>query len=521
MATVYPVKDMLSMVLMTVIGGWLSPISQAFDQTAIEQLIRENRLSAARTELLKELKADENEADLWNLLGVVDAQQGDAAGARDAFERAVRLAPRLESAWLNLGRLYMMSAGDKDALDRALAAYQTALRLNPASPEAHHQLGLLLQWKGRFRESLEQLDALGEPDGSRRTAVALRCADEAALGNTGRATEAAEMLLRDPGLEEPDVVAILPAIESRNDQVVIRLIEGLAARRLATNATLPRLAAAYERKGNFEESRRVYESAFRNSPVSASLLLDLARISWKQKDYPGTLGYLAHARELEPKNPAIHFLFGLASNEMGIPVEARKSLEKALEFAPDNPYYNYAMGAVLLEWSEKAQAIPYLKKFLALKPGDARGRLALATAYFSVLDNEHARAELKPLVEIPQTRAGAEYLLGRIAAQEDDWNTAAGHFRKLVEIEPNAPEGHAELGAALLELHDAESARRESDAALSIDNDNYVANRTILRMYQLSGDARAKDQTERLRKLVAKKEQSARLLERTIEVRPW
>ena len=67
------------------------------------------------------------------------------------------------------------------------------------------------------------------------------------------------------------------------------------------------------------------------------LLTDLARVAWKQADYEGVLSYLAHARDLDPNNPGIHFVFGLACNELKLPIDARKSIEKALELAPDNP----------------------------------------------------------------------------------------------------------------------------------------------------------------------------------------
>ena len=72
---------------------------------------------------------------------------------RRSFQRAVRLAPRLESAWLNLGRLYQTGIGGRPTLD---GEPQGSLRnqfwkLNPASAEAwHHQSALLLFLKREF-----------------------------------------------------------------------------------------------------------------------------------------------------------------------------------------------------------------------------------------------------------------------------------------------------------------------------------------------------------------------------------
>jgi tetratricopeptide (TPR) repeat protein len=104
---------------------------------------------------------------------------------------------------------------------------------------------------------------------------------------------------------------------------------------------------------------------------------------------------------------------------------------------------------------------------------------------------------------------------------QDDLESAIGHFRNVIAVEPKSPEGHAELGSVLFEKQDPEAARREADLALALDPDNYAANRTLLRLFRAAGDPRVKDQSERLRKLVETREEQAKLLQRTIEVRPW
>jgi tetratricopeptide (TPR) repeat protein len=327
-------------------------------------------------------------------------------------------------------------------------------------------------------------------------------------------------MLKDPHVEEDDAVAILPLLRARNQTVALHLLEALDARHLAVNS-IQQLAAAYEDAGKLQRARETYERAAQATGASAPLLLDLARVAWKQKDYEGTLRYLAHARELEPNNASIHFFFGLASNELNVPVEAKKSLEKALELAPGNPFYNYAMGAVLLQWSDKSQAVPYLKKFIQLRPDDPRGRLALATAYFETLQQEEAKAELTLALKDPGTQPGAEYLLGRILIQQDDLPGAIAAFRRLTELQPQSADGHGQLASVLFDKDQHEAARQEAEAALKLDPENYLANRTLMKLYQLTGDPRFKDQAALLKKLIQKNDERAKLLQRTIEVRPW
>ena len=71
--------------------------------------------------------------------------------------------------------------------------------------------------------------------------------------------------------------------------------------------------------------------------ASAPLLMDLAGTAVKQKDYQGALGYLAHARSLEPNNATVHFLFGMVCVEENLVREAYESMKKAVELDPDNP----------------------------------------------------------------------------------------------------------------------------------------------------------------------------------------
>src|ERR1700757_362159 len=72
---------------------------------AIGRLIQNGQFEQARGALATALESHANDAALWNLLGVVNAQEKRTAAAEQAFLKAVRLAPELGGAWLNLGRL--------------------------------------------------------------------------------------------------------------------------------------------------------------------------------------------------------------------------------------------------------------------------------------------------------------------------------------------------------------------------------------------------------------------------------
>ena len=95
------------------------------------------------------------------------------------------------------------------------------------------------------------------------------------------------------------------------------------------------LALLYEAQGKLDLARKTLEETATQSPKLIDVLVDLARVAYKQKDFEGALGYLAHARDLEPANAGVHFFFGMVCIESELVLEARDSLRKAVELEPN------------------------------------------------------------------------------------------------------------------------------------------------------------------------------------------
>ena len=207
-----------------------------------------------------------------------------------------------------------------------------------------------------------------------------------------------------------------------------------------------------ERQGQLDRARQTLEAAV-TSPVSVPLLLDLARVAYKSKDLKGTLGYLAHARDLEPGNFGVHFFFGIVCAELDLLIDATKSLKEAAALSPEDPYANFALGSVLMQSSEPLDGLPYVQKYCRLKPKDPRGRLALGAAYFRVGEHDLAQEELEAVVALPEAAAGADYFLGRIAKLQGNREEAY----RLIQLSVKANSDYAD---ALVELGQLEMRHR-------------------------------------------------------------
>ena len=373
--------------------------------------------SAARADLDEALRAYPASPAVRNFLGVLAASGGDPGEAERRFREAVERNPRYTDAWLNLGRLHQENAAkDAGAPRKALAAYESVLRYEPAHRDARFQAAALLQALGEPERSQAELERLPPEDRERPAALAVACGNLAARGARAEADAAAEKLLAHPDLAAEDVRPVLPVLAAHGrDDLVVRVVEMLRQKGLAASADLEALGAAYARQGQLALAREALEAAAASRPDDAALLLALARVAYEQKDLKGALGYLGHARAVAPLDPRVHFFLGMVCVGLDLGAEAYTALAEAVRLDPDNPEANYAFGSVAVHRKDPTEAVAYFRRYAELKPDDYRGPYAVGVALFLAKSYEAARTQLLPFAERKETAAGASYLLARIA----------------------------------------------------------------------------------------------------------
>jgi tetratricopeptide (TPR) repeat protein len=490
---------------------------------AIQSAMERGDASGAARMLTEALAQHPRAAGLVNLRGVMKAQQSELGEARADFQQAVKLAPGLTPAWQNLARAcQILSDRDPSAMSCATGAWEHVLRALPADTEAGASLATVYEWQGKFADSLRVMDKLPPDEASRSAVLALRCGDLAGLGRTPEAAATAERLAHAADFSEADAESIFPVLEStRSSGVVLTLVQALDARGKAGAVSLRQLAVAYEQLNRLPDAREALERVAAADPKNPRHLLELARISYLLHDREGCLVYLGHARDLTPDDARIHFLFGLVALEMDLPVEARRSLDKALSIEPKNPEFNYAMGGLLLNGGSSADSVPYFAKYVAAVPGDAKGHFALGAAYFASMDYDRCRAEMAGIAKDPKTEAGAAYYLGRVGRMEENYDEAAGYLERAIKLVPSLAEAYTELARVRIGQGQLAAARTAVDHALALDPESFQANSTLLTVLQLAHDPGAAPQAERLRTLDAERSRRRELLLRTIEVKPY
>lgn len=214
-----------------------------------------------------ERRAEGRETDprFWFLLGEVRAQAGDAIGAAQAYETALRADPNRAEAWVGLGQA-LVQLGEGRVEGQAVDAFRRALALDPGSTVARYFLGR------------------GEIDAGRRAeGVALWRSLLAELppSDTRRAALEADIARAEAGPSQAEAVASADPREQR--QMIVAMVQTLADR-LEANPDDPqgwaRLVRSYKVLNDGEGVEYALTRAralFRDRPADLALVEAAAR----------------------------------------------------------------------------------------------------------------------------------------------------------------------------------------------------------------------------------------------------
>jgi Flp pilus assembly protein TadD len=148
---------------------------------------------------------------------------------------------------------------------------------------------------------------------------------------------------------------------------------------------------------------------------------------------------------------------------------AEGSYRKALELEPRSFEWLYLLGVLLQRGQDLEPARTVLEEARRERPRDVPTLLRLGEVFLLLRQPERA-AELATLVLEQETElAAAHFLTGRASAQQDDWEQAIAHFRRALDLEPEADRIHYPLAMALQRLGRTEEAREHLELAGDAD----------------------------------------------------
>jgi tetratricopeptide (TPR) repeat protein len=179
---------------------------------------------------LRLMKAAPNSPRTYQLMASVAAADGNWQGAIDAYRKALRLAPGLQGAHLQIAVLTLMHSPDPDAWHQAIAELNEELKVDPSSAQAEYEIGEAYR---KHNQPEPAVTAFHKALDLNPDAVPARLGLAKALRQLGRKSDA--------------LAALEPALNSAPDDPDVHFVLAQVYRDLGRSAEAQKEMAAFQR----------------------------------------------------------------------------------------------------------------------------------------------------------------------------------------------------------------------------------------------------------------------------------
>ena len=457
--------------------------------------LKEDRPEAALVELTAAEREDPHDPRIHNFRGIVLARLGQSTEAAAEYEETIRLDPRMEDAYRNLGYLEWTEHN----LERAREVLVRALELSPTDSFAHYYLGRVRLDGQFYAEAFRELKLSNVPWPAEPSFLMEAAAGYLELGRQEEARKMLHQLAPLPLLDTQSVrVASLLLAAHENDSA-IGLLQKVSARQSAALAPWAQfdLALAYLLAGRYKEA------ADQVQPFISAL----------------------HSTESQSGQFAPGWsLAGIAYARLGQSNRSVDDLRRATALAPDREEHWLNLTRELMGMSRYSEAISAVQDGLAANPESYALHLRLGAADLSAGHYEEAETVFRNLVEagdpLPTSYIGLAQVLLRTGRAEEAASELAAAQRKLgatflisyfrglsldrvgkrweamsafqeaLRLNPGSAEAHLELGKTELAVGRVNAAIVELEEALRLSPGNVQSRRLLSQAYRRAGDTK-------------------------------
>lgn len=201
-------------------------------------------------------------------------------------------------------------------------------------------------------------------------------------------------------------------------------------------------------------------------PDNAQLWFTKGAIEQAEKRWESALTSFTKALEINPQYTNAILAKGKQYIALGRDQEALAFIKKATQDYPKNKRIGITYARMLISAQKLKEAQGEFGRLAALYPNDPDLILSLALISWENRLIDTAKMQLHRLLEMNQREDEARTYLGRIAASEKDYQTAAEHFAK-VRRGPHYPQARVQLALVYAKMDDFDAAHNVLEAARS------------------------------------------------------
>jgi tetratricopeptide (TPR) repeat protein len=408
------------------------------DFQPIEVLIQEHRFAEAKTAVLTQLNVHPGSVEGYNLLGIIQTNQRDYAGAIASLEKALQLDPRSTKTHNNIGNVYL--AQQQTGL--AENEFRGVLRLDPANSDANYNLGVLLMMKGSAAAAIPHFERVHP------ASTAARFNLVRAYFEAHRAMDALHVANQLSEQSKSDVqvhfsLGVLLASEKQYKQAQLEL-EKADAIEPDTFEILYNLGQVLLRTGENANAQVTLSRALRLKPDSSDTMYLLAQAYSNQSRPLDALDLLVRAHKSDPNNTDIVFLMAQVSMSQNYFEDAIPLLESGLQIAPNRADLLAALGESYFMAGKVERAIEEFKKLLEVDKS-ARSYAFIGLSYRNLGRFDEAKQYFRQGLTLDPHNATCLFNLGFIAERQGSAAEAESFFQQTLKSNSDFPEALLEL----------------------------------------------------------------------------
>ncbi|HEX8144624.1 MAG TPA: tetratricopeptide repeat protein [Pyrinomonadaceae bacterium] len=483
--------------------------------------------------------------------GIASMERGDAATARDRFQKAIEANPKDLAAHTYLG-VIADSTGD---LALAELHFATVARLDPTSPAARNNYGAILFRRGENARAATEFEASLRLNSKQPTALVNLAQIRFAQATPESLRAARELFERAlPVTQDAEVARALIIVALRlKDKAAAARFYGEYAVRLPNAGAKVKAASARFELGSalleaelFQESLAELKAAFEADSSNTDTIIRLARAYLALNDIPSAGRTLESTVARGIETPPVYALLAETYWKGGHFENAIPAMRLAVERDPQSEGYRYTYGMLLTNAMAPAAAVIRLEEALQLFPRSARLWFALGIAHFRSSKNDEAIKALSRAVEldakfapayaylgmtyvelgrydeglklyaqalaVDERLAAVHYLVADVLTKQADSDTPRirKHLQRAVMLDPTFALARLALGKLLVRLNSFEEAASEFERVVALDPNLPEAYYQLGRVYgRLKRTAEAQANLAKFKQLSdAQKEQS-------------
>jgi tetratricopeptide (TPR) repeat protein len=371
----------------------------------------------------------------------------DYAAAISAFRTAAGRDPLVADQANRYGMKRAADAFRDGAIATAVEQLEAAIELAPERAEPHRVLGLVWAAAEQFERAIAELKTAVRLDpGDERTRLAL-----------------ADVLIR---ADQAD------AAGQSLGETITRFGKGGRA-----HYTLARL---HQRSGRPAEALKELQAAATFNPLVGlnGIYQTIGALAAARQNFETAVDAYGRRVDVQPNASDAHQDLGDTYARLGRSDEALAEFAVALTIDPDRASTYASLTQLYLRQGQHEDAVASAMRALALDPAQRQTHYALGTALMRLGRTAEGEKELKEFERLQQEDAASrarELELGgltreaRISSANGDYQKAVSLLRRALELAPQDPVSHLNLGTALLLGGQPAEAVEHFTAAVALD----------------------------------------------------